>query len=225
MVWATSNAGVFSSRKCYQTLETYGDTVLKLAGKVLSYHYVMRYEKNPDERKIDQISTNFITNLYFLRIGKRLKLQRYIRTGDPDLKTWSPPFSEQVSAIETLSCTGKHIADVVESIIGAHFMTNNLRRSLKLISDMRIMPLEQAGILDLFPDKDLTFELDEDIDSYQLAMDDKVEDIFHKYFTIHNHLHESVKRRAFDIIDKAKAIGSLGEVFDGFVRSEEFLKL
>jgi len=145
---------------------------------VLSYHYVMRYEKNPDERKIDQISTNFITNLYFLRIGKRLKLQRYIRTGDPDLKTWSPPFSDQVSAIETLSCTGKHIADVVESIIGAHFMTNNLRRSLKLISDMRIMPLEQAGILELFPDKDLTFELDEDIDFYQLNMDDKVEDIF-----------------------------------------------
>ena len=85
---------------------------------------------------------------------------------DPDLKTWNPPFSEQVSALESLSCTGKHIADVVESIIGAHFMSNNLRKTMQLISDMRIMPLEQAGILDQFPDKDLTFELGEDLDAY-----------------------------------------------------------
>jgi len=73
------------------------------------------------------------------------------------MKSWSPPYSEQVSAIETLNCTGKHIADVVESIIGAHFMSNNLRRSLQLISDMKIMPLKQANIIELFPDMDLTF--------------------------------------------------------------------
>jgi len=90
---------------------------------------------------------------------------------------------------------------------------------------MRIMPLEQAGILELFPDKDLTFELGEDIDSYQMTMDDKVEDVFLKYFGVHTHLSDSVRLRALELIDKAKATGSLGDVFDGFVASEDFLKL
>ena len=225
MVWATSNAGVFSSRKCYQTLETYGDTVLKLAGTILSYNYCMKYEKNPDERKMDQMRTNFITNLYFLRIGKRLKLQRYIRTIDPDLKTWSPPYSEQVNAIETLNCTGKHIADVVESIIGAHFMTNNLRRSMQLISDMRIMPLQQAQILDLFPDKDLTFELGEDIDCYGLSINDTVESIFRKYFSIHTHIAPEIRGRINQVIDQKKEAGQLGEIFFELLNEESFSSL
>jgi len=36
---------------------------------------------------------------------------------------------------------------------------------------------------------------------------------------------EFIKRRALDIIVKTKPTGSLGEVFDGFVASEEFMKL
>jgi hypothetical protein len=36
-VWATSCPGVDSSKKCYETLETYGDTILKLAATFLSY--------------------------------------------------------------------------------------------------------------------------------------------------------------------------------------------
>lgn len=169
VVWATSNAGVNSSRKCYQTLETYGDTVLKLAGTFLAYNYLKTKNTSTtqiDESKIDQLKNQFITNLYFLRVGKRLGLQRYIRTKDPDLKSWSPPFSEQVTAIETLNCTGKHIADVVEAVIGAHFMSNNLHKTLQLINDMSIMPLKQAKVLEFFPDGDLTFDLPEDIDSY-----------------------------------------------------------
>jgi dsRNA-specific ribonuclease len=162
--------------------------VLKLAGTLLAWTYCERFEKNVDENKIDQLKIAFITNLYFLRIGKRLGLNRYIRTIDPDLKTWSPPFSEQVTAIESINCTGKNIADVVESVIGAHFMSNNLRVTLELISDMKIMPLRQAGVLDLFPDSDLTFELAEDLDSYGFEMTDSVEDIFAKYFRVHGHI-------------------------------------
>jgi len=67
-------------------------------------------------------------------------------------------------------------------------MTNNLHRTLKMISDMRIMPLEEAKILDHFPDKDLTFELGSDLDAYGFSIDDSVELIFQKYFFIHDHL-------------------------------------
>ena len=36
-VWATSCPGIHSSRKNYETLETYGDTILKLAATHLAY--------------------------------------------------------------------------------------------------------------------------------------------------------------------------------------------
>ena len=36
-VWATSCQGVHTSRKSYETLETYGDTILKLAATMLAY--------------------------------------------------------------------------------------------------------------------------------------------------------------------------------------------
>ena len=50
------------------------------------------------------------------------------------------------------------------------------------------MPLEEAKILDYFPDKDLTFELGSDLDAYGFSIDDSVELIFKKYFFIHDHL-------------------------------------
>ena len=53
---------------------------------------------------------------------------------------------------------------------------------------MRIMPLEEAKILDYFPDKDLTFELSSDLDAYGFSINDSVELIFKKYFFIHDHL-------------------------------------
>lgn len=178
VVWATSNAGVNASRKCYQTLETYGDTVLKVAGTFLAYNYLRSRSASTqiDESKIDQLKNQFITNLYFLRVGKRLGIQRYIRTADPDLKQWSPPFTEQVTGTESLTCTGKHIADVLEAVIGAHFMSNSsLRKTLLLINDMSIMPLKHAGVLEYFPEGDLTFrELREDIDSYGFQITDSV---------------------------------------------------
>ena len=45
-------------------------------------------------------------------------------------------------------------------------MSNDVRKTLQLISDMRIMPLQQAGVLDMFPEGDLTFELGKDLYSY-----------------------------------------------------------
>jgi len=43
VLWATSAAGTHLSRKCYETLETYGDTILKLAATLLGFeHYKHR---------------------------------------------------------------------------------------------------------------------------------------------------------------------------------------
>ena len=37
MMWACAGVGVSSNRRCYEVLETYGDTVLKLAATLLAY--------------------------------------------------------------------------------------------------------------------------------------------------------------------------------------------
>ena len=48
-------------------------------------------------------------------------------------------------------------ADSVEAMIGAHILTNdNLRATLQLISDTKLVPLEQAFILKKFDDLKLS---------------------------------------------------------------------
>lgn len=62
-------------------------------------------------------------------------------TTDPDIKMWTPPFSTHNRSHLHIKCTGKNIADCVESILGAFFMSNNLRRTLELISNINLIPL------------------------------------------------------------------------------------
>jgi hypothetical protein len=37
VLWATSAQGIQATKKSYETLETYGDTILKLAATMLAY--------------------------------------------------------------------------------------------------------------------------------------------------------------------------------------------
>ena len=141
-VWATSCPGTHSSRKCYETLETYGDTILKLAATMLAYDQL---ENNPkaNEKKINEMKNSFITNLNLYRFGQKLKLREHIRSKDPDPRKYDPPFSiNSIDSEEFLNCTGKNIADGIESLLGAIFLSNNLYRTLLFISDIQLVPLE-----------------------------------------------------------------------------------
>ena len=64
-------------------------------------------------------------------------------------------------------------------------MSNNLFKTLKWLSDIRLVPMEQANLLSCYPDEHLIFELHENLDSYGFTMDDSVSQIFQKYFTKH----------------------------------------
>ena len=69
-------------------------------------------------------------------------------------------------------------------------MSNNLYKTLKWLSDIRLVPLEQAKLLQIYPDEDLTFNLcNSDLDSYGFKMTDSVEDVFTKYFDRHSSAH------------------------------------
>lgn len=89
------------------------------------------------EKKIVNMKDSFITNLNLYRLGKKLNLNEHMRLKDPEAKNWNPPFSvDSLSSEEYIDCTGKNIADGVESLIGAVFLSNNLHKSLQFISDI-----------------------------------------------------------------------------------------
>ena len=72
-------------------METYGDTILKLAATMLAYDHLCG-NADADEHKISNLKNAFITNLYLYRIGGRLGLRKYMRTVDPEPNKLNPPF-------------------------------------------------------------------------------------------------------------------------------------
>lgn len=113
------------------------------------------------------------------RLGLNLGLRNHIYTDDPVAKQWNPPFcKETINSEEMLKCSGKNIADCVESLIGSVFLSNNLHTTLKFISDIQLVPVVEAGLLGYFPDKDLTFQLRDDLDSYGFTLEDSIQDTY-----------------------------------------------
>lgn len=68
LLWATTSPGLFMSRKNYETLETYGDTILKLAATMLAYWY-KRNDRKAGEGDIENSKVCFITNFHLFRVG------------------------------------------------------------------------------------------------------------------------------------------------------------
>ncbi len=73
-MWATTAPGLHVSRKNYETLETYGDTILKLVSTMLAYYYKMNDPK-AGEGDIEHSKVCFITNFHLFRVGNNLQLQ------------------------------------------------------------------------------------------------------------------------------------------------------
>ena len=68
VMWATSSSGVHATKRSYETLETYGDTILKLAATHLAYDS-LESDRSADENTIAHRKDAFITNLFLFRIG------------------------------------------------------------------------------------------------------------------------------------------------------------
>lgn len=130
MTWACTGAGVNSTRRCYEVLETYGDTVLKLAATLLAYS-LKRNDPSAGEGEIENAKVIFVTNFHVFRVGyHNLRMHRFMRImRDPEPKDWTLPM--QGAKCRKNACPGKSLADCVEAMIGAHFLTNdNLCRTL-----------------------------------------------------------------------------------------------
>lgn len=126
LTWSVSANGVWSSRQTFETLETYGDTVLKLAATLLAYEW-KKNDKWAGEGDIENMKVAFITNFHLFRVGFGLGLNRFMRTlKDPEQKDWVPPLTEKSRSKEQLYSSrtvGKAVSDCVEALTGAIFLT------------------------------------------------------------------------------------------------------
>ena len=68
MLWATTAPGLYVGRKNYQVLETYGDTILKLAATMLAY-FTKRNNKRAGEGDVENSKVCFVTNFHLFRVG------------------------------------------------------------------------------------------------------------------------------------------------------------
>lgn len=142
MLWASTGGGVNSARRCYQVLETYGDTVLKLSATLLAFE-MKRADPKAGEGEIENAKVVFVTNFHVFRVGYHiLRVHRFLKImRDPEAKDWTPPLQGIKSRLN--ACPGKTLADNVEAMIGAHFLTNdNLLKTMQWISDIKLVPLE-----------------------------------------------------------------------------------
>ena len=90
--WAVTGSGVHSSRRCYEVLETYGDTILKLAATLITY-WLKKEDPSTGEGDLENVQNLFVTNLHLFRVGyHHLRMHRYMRImRDPEPREWTLP--------------------------------------------------------------------------------------------------------------------------------------
>ena len=80
------------------------------------------------------------------------------------------------------------MADGVESMIGAHFLTNdNLMKTLQWISDIKLVPVEYLDLINQFKDlKESTYQNLKGIQLHEVPFtkDDNLKTLFKKYFEL-----------------------------------------
>jgi len=136
LLWAISGGGIAASRRSYEVLETYGDTILKLAATICAYE-IYKNDASAGEGELESTKVLFVTNFHTYRIGyHNLKTHRFIKLcRDAEAKDWQVPLQGKEPRMG--KCTGKSMADSVESLIGAHFLSNdNLYQTLRWIDNI-----------------------------------------------------------------------------------------
>ena len=106
----------------FEILETLGDSVLKF---IITFHL---FDKFPEyqEGDISKKRNELTKNNYLYEKGKNSLLVKYIYTMPYNLKNWDPPLKfKHVQKFE-FTITKKTMADVVEAVMGACFLSNEM---------------------------------------------------------------------------------------------------
>mmetsp|Transcript_12898 Transcript_12898/g.19989 ORF Transcript_12898/g.19989 Transcript_12898/m.19989 type:complete len:454 (-) Transcript_12898:711-2072(-) len=243
--WSISASGITSARQTYETLESYGDTVLKLAATMLAYEW-KKNDRKAGEGDIENMKVAFITNFHLYRVGFNLRLHRYIKTlKDPEPKEWKVPLKNAHLDFNDRffknKCIGKAVSDSVEAMIGAIFLTasnpiveklrgeSGLYRATKWLSDISCVPLKTAGLLETFSGvKSSTMGLDYDLYKFGFSQFDRISDVYKRYFRVLREYEPAEvvtsNQGRIDMLFEDPGIGDLGQKFGDLthLKGDEF---
>ena len=128
----------------YETLETLGDSILKMLATTLVYHI---NELNDKETNVDKLvfgRKTLICNLHLFNKGKKSKIYNYIIKYPKEITNYFFPLEHENIKSEKINPSEKRIADIVESSIGGIFLLNrNLKDIFKFIIKLDIPYVEE----------------------------------------------------------------------------------
>ncbi|KAI8876441.1 dicer-2 protein [Backusella circina FSU 941] len=128
----------------YERLEILGDSILKLLSTISLYvNFSFK-----DEGQLHVMRIRIVCNKALYRAAKRLKFYRYITSHAFNSRYWRPPhFTSIADNLETMEylryheLSDKMLADMVESSLGAAYISGGLECALHTAIQMRI-PLD-----------------------------------------------------------------------------------
>ena len=112
----------------YESLETLGDSILKMLATTLVYHI---YELNDTETNVDKLvfaRKTMICNLHLFNKGFNSKIYNYIIRYPKEVSNYSFPLENEKKITGIINISEKIVADIVESSMGGMFLlTKNLK--------------------------------------------------------------------------------------------------
>ena len=106
----------------YEVLETLGDSVLKFIVTFVLFDKYPEFKEGQISKKRNEITKNN----YLYEKGKNSCLVNYIYTSPYNMKNWDPPLKYKHTQKFEFSITKKSMADVVEAIMGACFLSKDI---------------------------------------------------------------------------------------------------
>ena len=106
----------------YETLETLGDSILKIIITILIYLNDDILHLNQTAGDLEKKRAFFISNKHLFQKGKAYSIYKYILSRKMDIKHFSFPLKVMSDIEEQIDITEKTMADVIEAVIGAIFL-------------------------------------------------------------------------------------------------------
>ena len=128
----------------YESLETLGDSILKMLATTLVYHI---NELNDIETNVDRLvfaRKTLICNLHLFNKGNKSRIYNYLIRYPKEILSYSFPLEHENIITGIINISEKMIADIVESSIGGMFLlTKNLKDCFNYINKLEIPFVEK----------------------------------------------------------------------------------
>ena len=194
----------------FQILETLGDSVLKF---LITYHFFDKYPKFT-EGEISKNRNDITKNNYLFEKGRNSCLIKYIYSSPINLKNWDPPLKfKHVQQFE-FSITKKTMADVVEAVMGACFLSREMFNSCLVYLKYIDILAGKNDFSDVFLKKLLGFTETSFINIEFLNVEYESDISFYDLFNIFNY-YKGEDDFQPEIIQSSSEIKDIGRNFKG----------